>query len=237
MFWSLCYLVRPLPAAARVAASAFAGVQGARDRRAPARARGAASPDRSAAADDRRSSLPCCGESAVAAIALAVVPRHADDAAALAPAAGRAPLDVRRSQRPAADRRRDPRAGASPRAREPALGLPADRRRAERARRHRLRHDGAEDPAPGRARPCRRASRALLARVPARAGAEHARGRLLHRRDDLAAAAVRALLHRARQPPRPPRRLHRQPDRRLGHPAGAPVRLDAPGASDRRFAS
>ena len=73
--------------------------------------------------------------------------------------------------------------------------------------------------------------RTLLARVPAGAGAEHARGRLLHRRDDLAAAAVRALLHRTRQPPRPPGRLHRQPDRRLGHPAGPPVRLDAPGAT------
>ena len=31
-------------------------------------------------------------------------------------------------------------------------------------------------------------------------------------------------------PPRSPRRLHGQPDRRLGHPASTPVRLDAAGA-------
>ena len=35
-----------------------------------------------------------------------------------------------------------------------------------------------------------------------------------------------------RQPPRPPRRLHREPDRTLGHAAGAhPVLADAPGAA------
>jgi putative transposase len=44
------------------------------------------------------------------------------------------------------------------------------------------------------------------------AGAEHACGRFLHRRDDVAATAVRALLHRTRQPSRPPRRLYREPD-------------------------
>jgi putative transposase len=37
------------------------------------------------------------------------------------------------------------------------------------------------------------------------------RGRLLHHRDGLAQATVRALLHRARQPTRPPGRLHRDP--------------------------
>ena len=36
-----------------------------------------------------------------------------------------------------------------------------------------------------------------------------------HRRDDFAAAALRDVLHRARQPPRPPGRLHREPERRL----------------------
>jgi len=44
-------------------------------------------------------------------------------------------------------------------------------------------------------------------------------------------AALRALLHRARRPPRSPCRLHRQPDRRMGHAAGAPVRLDGPRAA------
>jgi hypothetical protein len=44
-----------------------------------------------------------------------------------------------------------------------------------------------EGPAPSRHRPRWRARRALLAGLPAAAGAEHARGRLLHRRDDRAA--------------------------------------------------
>src|SRR5436190_15641927 len=60
----------PLPAAARVPASAFAGLQGTRDRRAPARARGAASAGGSTAADDRRSRFAYCGEPAVAAVEL-----------------------------------------------------------------------------------------------------------------------------------------------------------------------
>ena len=198
MFWSLCYLafrcVLQL-VLLRPRSTEFKELEIVVLRH---RAGGASPADGSAAADDDRSGLPCCGESAVAAIALAVVSGHADDAAALAPTAGRAPLDVRRSARPAADRRRDPRVGASPRARESALGLPADRRRAERPRHRGLRHDREEDPAPGGARPGRLARRALLARVPTGTGAEHARGRLLHRRDDRAAAAVRALLHRAR---------------------------------------
>ena len=43
---------------------------------------------------------------------------------------------------------------------------------------------------------------------------------LLHRRDHLAAAAVRAVAHRPRHPPGPPRRCDRQPGRRPGHAAG-----------------
>lgn len=48
--------------------------------------------------------------------------------AALAPAARRPPLDLRRSLRAAADRRGDRRAGVAAGARESALGLPADLR-------------------------------------------------------------------------------------------------------------
>jgi hypothetical protein len=44
-------------------------------------------------------------------IELAIVPRHADDAASVA-SASRQALDVQRSQRAAADRRRDQGAGA-----------------------------------------------------------------------------------------------------------------------------
>ena len=198
---------------------------------------GAAASGKATAAHDGRSRVACCGESAAAAAELAVVHGYASDTAALAPAARRPPLDLRRSPRSAADRGGDPCAGAAAGAREPALGLSADRGRTERARHQRLGDDSGEDPAPSGTWPCRRAFRALLACLPASAGAEHARGRLLHGRDDLAAAAVRALLHRARQPTRPPGRLYREPDRRLGHPAGPPVRLDTRRSAGRRFAS
>ena len=50
----------------------------------------------SAAADDGRSSLPCRDESAVAAVELAIVPRHASDAASVASAARREALGARR---------------------------------------------------------------------------------------------------------------------------------------------
>jgi Homeodomain-like domain len=66
---------------------------------------------------------------------------------------------------------------------------------------------------------------AELAGLPPPASREHARLRLLHGRDDLAPPLLRALLHRARQPPRPPGGLHHQPERRLGHTAGAQPQL------------
>src|SRR5438094_5906208 len=47
----------------------------------------------------------------------------------------------------------------------------------------------------------------------------HARVRLLHGRDDLAAPLLRALFHRTRKPPCPPCALHAHPDRRLGYTA------------------
>ena len=60
-----------------------------------------------------------------------------------------------------------------------------------------------------------------LGRVPAPAGGEHPRVRLPHRRHALPEALLRLVLHRARDPPRPPRRDHDQPGRPLGDPAGA----------------
>jgi hypothetical protein len=48
------------------------------------------------------------------------------DATALAPTPRRPQVDLRRSERSTADRRRDPRVGAAPRAREFPLGIPAD---------------------------------------------------------------------------------------------------------------
>jgi hypothetical protein len=66
---------------------------------------------------------------------------------------------------------------------------------------------------------------ASLARVHAPPGGEHDRLRLLHRRNRDLAADLRALLHRAREPPRPPRRLDADPERHLGCPAGAKPRM------------
>src|SRR5712691_9312929 len=103
----------PLPAPARVASSSLRGVQGAGDRRAPARALGAAASGNATAAHDGRSCVARCSESAAAAAELAVVHGYANDTAALAPAARRPPLDVRRSVRSAADQQGDPRAGAA----------------------------------------------------------------------------------------------------------------------------
>src|SRR5207245_10192262 len=125
----------------------------------------------SSPADADGSALSCCGESVAAAIALAVVSGHADDAAALAPTPLRSPLDApRRPERSTADRRRDPRACASLRTRESALGLAADRRRAEWSRLGCVGDDGAQDPVPGWRRSGRVAIRTFLAGLPAGTG-------------------------------------------------------------------
>ena len=55
---------------------------------------------------------------------------------------------------------------------------------------------------------------------------------ILHRRDDQPSPLLRALLHRARKPPCPARRLHHQPDRRLGHPAGPQPQRHWPARAD-----
>jgi hypothetical protein len=70
---------------------------------------------------------------------------------------------------------RDPRAGPSPRSREPALGLSADRGRDQRAGPESVGDDRQEDPASGRHRSGGRARRPLLAYLSTAAGAEHAR--------------------------------------------------------------
>ena len=56
--------------------------------------------------------------------------------------------------------------------------------------------------------------------VPARAGGQHHRLRLLQRRHRVAAPLLRAVLHRAADPPRPPRGRNDQSGRPLGRPAG-----------------
>ncbi len=55
-----------------------------------------------------------------------------------------------------------------------------------------------------------------MARVHPGASREPTRGRFLHGRDHLAAAALRALLHRAGQPPRASRRMHAEIPTRHG---------------------
>lgn len=57
-----------------------------------------------------------------------------------------------------------------------------------------------------------------------RSGGEHRRLRLLHRRQHLPSPLLRAVLHHACEPARLAGRLHGQPDRRLGDPAGTQSR-------------
>jgi hypothetical protein len=88
-----------LRAPARRSASAFSAVQGTRDRRAPTRALGAASADRSASTDSGGPRSSCGSEPVVATVELAVLLRHADNAAPLASAARRQALDLWRQHR------------------------------------------------------------------------------------------------------------------------------------------
>ena len=127
------------------------------------------------------------------------------------------------------------RARLASRAREPALGLPPDRRRAPEARPDRLPEHRPTVAARRRARTSAAARRSQLAAVPPPAGREHSRLRLLHRRDDLAPPLLRSLLHRARKQTCSPRRLHHQPDRRLGHPASKKPQLHRPVRPGSRF--
>jgi len=132
-----------------------------------------------------------------------------DDATTLASPSRCSPLDIHRTDRASANQRRGPRARASPRQREPALGLSADRWRDQRSGPSSVGDDRQGDPARGWHRPCREALGHLVAGVSAGAGAEHARRRLLHRGDGLAAAPLHIVLHRAGQPSRLRGRLHR----------------------------
>ncbi len=126
---------------------------------------------------------------------------------AVAPAVGDQALDISEAKpRSPICRRPGPRACPASRAREPALRLPADRRGARRSWHRRLGHDRAQAPERGQPRPRRRARWTQLARVPPQPGSEHARLRFLHGGHDQNAAALRSLLHRAREPAGAPRR-------------------------------
>jgi hypothetical protein len=110
--------------------------------------------------------------------------------------------------RPPVDRRSPARARVVLRARESRLGLCPHCARAAQARAAHLAEHGEADSACQRFWAGAEALASKLAAIPLPAGREHARLRLLHRRDDLAAPLLPALLHRAGKPPRPPGRLH-----------------------------
>ena len=69
-----------------------------------------------------------------------------------------------------------------------------------------------------------------VARVRPGAPPEPVGRRFLHGRDDLAATALRPLLHRVGQPPCACGRLHAESERAMGHPASAAVVVDLAGA-------
>jgi hypothetical protein len=151
------------------------------------------------------------------------------DGSALAPAAGQATLDVS-AQAAGAAAARSSGTGTrrSTRAREPVLGLPANRRRTARPWHLHLRDVAADDPHPPRSAAGAAARRALMAQLPPPPRGDDARLRFLHRRDRLAEADLRPLLPLARAPPGRVRRLQPEPDRRLDSPTGAQPADDAP---------
>ncbi len=155
--------------------------------------------------------------------------RDRGDAAALASALGGEAVDVCAASGAPADSSRDPSAGPASRAREPAVGLSTHRRRTEGPWHGGLGDDGAQLASGSGSRTRRHARGNELARVRASASAKHARGRFLHRRDDLAATAVRALLHRVGQPPCARRGLHAESERVVGDAAGPATDMDAGG--------
>jgi len=154
---------------------------------------------------------------------------NAGDAAALASRAGAQEVDVPTAQLgSAADGSGAARVGAPTRARESRLGLSADRWRAAQARLWDLTEHGPACDREWRARARAAPAGGELASLSASPGDEPARLRLLHRRDGDAASPLRVVLHRARQPARPPRRLHDEPIGSLGRPTGAQPRFHQP---------
>src|SRR6185436_2860633 len=96
---------------------------------------------------------------------LAIVHRHAGDAAALASAPGGEAMDVRAANRAPADSSGDPGAGPPSRARQPAVGLSTHRRRIEGPWPGGLGDDGALMASSLGSRTSRHARRNDLARV------------------------------------------------------------------------
>jgi len=122
---------------------------------------------------------------------------------------------------------RDPEARDPHRDGEPRMGAPAGARRAGQARPTDRRLHRLADPARRRDRPRAPPKRPDLEAVPDRPGTRHSRGRLRPRGHRAAPARLRADRHRARHPPRPLGRHHREP-RWLMDDAGSPQPPDGP---------
>jgi hypothetical protein len=146
----------------------------------------------------RRSSRPrlTCADRAFLAAVSRLLPRAAwgvllgaaGDVAGLASSACRSPVDVSVNSAGAAPAR-SVRRGVDPPAgeREPSLGLPADRRRAQRARRLSVAHNGGHRARRGRSAAGARSGWDVVAGVSASAGGDHAGVRLPDRRGGVSA--------------------------------------------------
>ena len=112
----------------------------------------------------------------------------------MASAAGRQALDLSATTRSTSDPSGHPCTDCAARLRESAVGLSADRRRAEGRRRGGLGNHGEEDPPWRRTRP-NGSARPVMASAPPYAGQQHHRGGFLHRRHRVSPAIVCAVFH------------------------------------------
>ena len=147
------------------------------------------------AASPRRPCVHRCACATAPAPASVRARGHTGDAAALASRAGAQEVDLPAAQRrPSADGSRAARTGAAARAREPGVGLSADRGRAAQARLSPLTEHGSASACLGGPRARAAPARGQLAGLSAPPGGESARLRLLHRRDGHPTPPLRALL-------------------------------------------
>src|SRR5262249_26257045 len=143
-------------------------VQGTGDCCLAARARGAAPTGQPTGASGRRSTVFGGGQSNPAPRQVVVIHRHAGDTPALAPATGREALDVPATPRSSANRSRRSCVNRSVGAREPAVGLSANRGRAEGHGRTRVNDHRQDDPPRGTPRTSRRPAGSYMGPVLAR---------------------------------------------------------------------
>jgi hypothetical protein len=156
-----------------------------------------------------------------APITLVVFPRQAGDAAGLAPTPRRRCLDLPAPARTTTAGQGRPAADHPPGQGESALGLPAHPRRTAAPQGAGLGNRDPHHPPPSWTGSSTTADGHDLASIPAPASGRDRCLRLPHGRHDLAATAVCAVLHRAGYPAGPPGGGDRQPQQRLGHPAGS----------------